>query len=183
MSGIDYFWGAGCVTVDAESEAKGNHMTKVFAMFSNQKDFREAIEDAEIQGLILKETDFEVLDHQDAEVDVPFLGTKVISEAAYGVLGGAVAGILLSAAFIFVPAEIQLPVSSLVVFGAVAGGIFGGIIGLLSGTQREQEDRVTFMKEFQPGDRALLLYLKGQEKLKPLTDLFRNHHARLVKIT
>jgi hypothetical protein len=162
--------------------ALGGLMTKVFAMFSSSQDFSEAIEDAEMQGLIAKETDFEVLEHAETEEDVPFLGTKSFSDAGYGVVGGLCAGVLLAAAFIFVPAEIKLPISSLLIFGAVAGGVFGGIIGLLSGSQREQRDREIFMKEFQPGNKALLMYLKGQQELKPLTEVFRNHHATLVKV-
>ncbi len=157
-------------------------MTKVFAMFSNQRDFSEAIEDAEMQGLIAKDTDFEVLVQQETDQDIPFLGTNAIKDAAYGVLGGICAGMLLSAAFIFVPVEIQLPLVSLFTFGAVTGGAFGGLIGILTGFEREQEERLVFMRQFQPGDKALLMYLKGQHQLKPLADLFRNHHARLVKI-
>jgi hypothetical protein len=157
--------------------------TKVFALFSNPQDFAEAIQDAEQQGLLEKEADMEVLDHEENEDDVPFLGTHALSDALYGVLGGGIAGVLLAAAFTFLPAEIQVPFVSLVVFGAVAGGVFGGMIGVLSGSQREQEERVSFMKQFRPGDRALFLYLRGQEKLKPLTDLFRNHHARSIKVS
>jgi F0F1-type ATP synthase assembly protein I len=156
--------------------------THVYALFEDEKDYKDAYSEAEQEGLLADSENLKTLRNVEDEDDIPFAGTSMSVEVAGYAIGGLLVGLLVGYFLARLPALSSLPKFSIILLASLGFTFFGFLAGIFTGASRTESHRQQLWRSFQPGNLAVLLDMRHKETAERMASIFSRHHARLVEV-
>ena len=156
--------------------------THVYALFEDEKDYKEAYVEAEQEGLINDSENLKTCRNIEDEDDIPFAGTSMGIETFGYALGGLLLGALAGNLLARLPTFADVPGPTVVLLATLGFGFFGFLGGIFIGASRTERHRQQLWRAFKPGNLAVLLDMRHKGSAERMASIFSRHNARLVEL-